>query len=64
MLVNYNIRGATQSYLPKSIPITGPRTFSSAESELHRMNEEVTGDFRYAAERSVDGVARGSYQQC
>ena len=51
---------ATSDNLPKSIPMTGPRTFLSAASELHRTKDEPRGVRKRFEERVAEEVARGS----
>lgn len=58
----FSSSGKGQS-IPKSIPMTGPRTFLSASSEYFLTNDEPSGVRRRFADRVADDVARGSYSE-
>jgi hypothetical protein len=45
--------------VPKSIPMTGPRTFLSASSEYFLTKDEPSGVRRRFADRVAEDVARG-----
>jgi hypothetical protein len=45
--------------VPKSIPMTGPRTFLSASSEYFLTKDEPSGVRRSCADRVAEDVARG-----
>jgi hypothetical protein len=55
--------GAKGKTIPKSMPITGPRTFLSASSEYFLTKDELRGVRKRFADRVAEDVARGSCQE-
>jgi hypothetical protein len=55
--------GGKGQIIPKSIPMTGPRTFLSASSEYFLTKDEPSGVRSRFADRVAVDVARGSYSE-